>query len=89
MTKTNNAPGGHVDIPPDEAHKRLEILVGDLHAFLLGKAEQPYIVLDALLNTYAQVAIKSGLAHATPDALRHMADRMKRIWSTNSDVTTH
>lgn len=89
MTKTNNAPGGHVDIPPDEAHKRLEILVGDLHAFLLGKAEQPYIVLDALLNTYVQVAANCGLVHKTPKVLRMMADRVKRILSTNSDVTAH
>ena len=79
----------YVEVPRDEAQRRLDTLVGDLHTFLLARAELSDIVLDALLNTYVQVAANCGRVHETPLALLKMADRVNRILSTNVDVTTH
>lgn len=81
----------YVEVPRDEAQRRLDTLVGDLHTFLQAKAkaELSNIVLDALLNTYVQVALNCGRIHETPMGLRKMADRVNRFLSTNFDVTTH
>ena len=79
----------YVEVPRDEAQRRLDTLVVDLHTFLLDKAELSDIVLDALLNTYVQVAANCGRVHETPVALLKVADRVSRILSTNPTVTTH
>lgn len=79
----------YVEVPRDEAQRRLDTLVGDLHTFLLDKAELSDIVLDALLNTYVQVAANCGRVQETPLALLKMADRVNRILGTNPTVTTH
>ena len=79
----------YVEVPRDEAQRRLDTLVGDLHTFLQAKAELSDIVLDALLNTYVQVALNCGRIHETPMGLLKMADRVNRFLSTNFDVTTH
>ena len=75
-------------LPAQEAQQRLDSLVLELGAFLVAKEELTDIVLDALLNTYLQVAVSTGRILEAPTALQQTAHRVSQLLHSGQAPTS-
>lgn len=78
-----------VEITTQEHRQRLDALVHEIQQLLVSKRELTDIVLDALLNTYLQIAKGSGRWEEVPHVLLMFARKAAEDLTTHNTATKH